>query len=285
MKKIFLGMLIVLSPFVWAAQDVWVKSEWAIVYADKQMLSPIGKVRQGKKIRAADIPRQHGAILPIAVNDKIAYIYTKDLIMNSEETISEGHKFNRQFGLYYEASDNFMDDLKEHNHVIASVGQMAPGKDWKTMSDQAGDSVSNATMFKIAFEHRPPFYSAAWAAEMGVYLISQSQLQMIAPFVGMNYNYALIKNNFLNIEASIKGLISLQSTVKVKATGQDKDSAMWGYGFGGEAVLFPYSTFSFKGHVYYQTLNFEDFPQLTGISAPLDQITGIEMGLSLSYLF
>ncbi|MEK6626934.1 MAG: hypothetical protein AABY86_18360, partial [Bdellovibrionota bacterium] len=164
MKKIILALLCVLAPSLWAAQDVWVKSEWAVVYADKQMLSPIGKIRQGKKIRASDIPRQYGAILPIAINGRVAYIYTKDLIMNSQEMITDGHKFNRQFDLYYEASDNFMDDLKESNHLIASMAQMAPGKDWKMMSSEVGDSVSNATMLKIAFEHRPPYYRAAWGA-------------------------------------------------------------------------------------------------------------------------
>ncbi|OFZ17159.1 MAG: hypothetical protein A2X86_01540 [Bdellovibrionales bacterium GWA2_49_15] len=285
MKIIILGLLFVLSPGLRAAQDVWVKSEWAIVYADKQMLSPIGKIRQGKKIRASDVPRQYGAIIPIAVNGQVAYVYTKDLIMNSEEAVSDGHKFNRQFDLFYEASDSFMDDLKQNNHFIASAGQMIPGKDWKVMSNEVGDSVSNATMFKIAFEHRPPFYKVAWGAGLGVYLISQKQLQMITPMADMSYNYALLKNNFLNIEASIKGMVSLQATVKVQSTGEDKHCAMWGYGAGGEAVLFPYSTLSFKGHLYYQTMNFEDFPQLTGISAPLNRITGMEMGVSVSYLF
>jgi hypothetical protein len=78
---------------VYAASWGTVIVQRAIIYSDIQMTSVIGYVKQGRKVRVGDIPKNKGRLLPIIVNKKVAYIQRKDLNTGIEveslKTVSE----------------------------------------------------------------------------------------------------------------------------------------------------------------------------------------------------
>lgn len=86
-KKVgFFVSCLVLSGMavVRAAQDARVSAERAVIYADKEMTSPLGYISRGKKIRIGDISRNKGQVYPIGVGGKIAYIKASDVSVASD---------------------------------------------------------------------------------------------------------------------------------------------------------------------------------------------------------
>ena len=73
-----------ISPCIWAAQDAMVIVERAVVYSDKEMTSPVGFIRQGKKIKVGEIPRNRAQVYPIIVSGKVAYVRISDLTTEKE---------------------------------------------------------------------------------------------------------------------------------------------------------------------------------------------------------
>lgn len=74
---------------VFAAQIAVVSSDWAIIYADRQMSAPIAKVKKGKKIKIGEVKRNKGRLYPIVVNGKIAYIKATDIQTSSDIKVLE----------------------------------------------------------------------------------------------------------------------------------------------------------------------------------------------------
>lgn len=87
LKLIF--MLGFFSPKSWAAVNAIVVSEKAIIYSDKEMTSPLGYVKRGKKIVIGEIPRNLAQVYPVVVSGKIAYIKVEDVSTERESMYSE----------------------------------------------------------------------------------------------------------------------------------------------------------------------------------------------------
>lgn len=81
------GFLFILSSYVFSAQWATVIKDQAVVYSDQQMTSEIGYVKRGKKIRVGEVARNRGTLLPIIVNEKIAYIKIKDIKTATDEKL------------------------------------------------------------------------------------------------------------------------------------------------------------------------------------------------------
>ena len=63
-----------------ASKVVHVIAKRAIIYADKQLTSPIGYVKFGTTIRIGDVSRRYGTVVPVGMaNKKIGYIKLKDI--------------------------------------------------------------------------------------------------------------------------------------------------------------------------------------------------------------
>lgn len=85
-------LLFTLSAFclnLLAAQDAIVIAQKAIIYSDREMKSPIGFVRKGRKISVGEIPRNNAQVYPIVVSGKIAYIRVLDITTEKESVESE----------------------------------------------------------------------------------------------------------------------------------------------------------------------------------------------------
>jgi hypothetical protein len=82
LKFYFISLFIVSSSF--AAQWATVTAKKAIVYADKDMTSPIGFFRKDKKIRVGEKTRRGGRLLPTVFRKKIVYIKVDDLSIGTK---------------------------------------------------------------------------------------------------------------------------------------------------------------------------------------------------------
>lgn len=66
-----------------AAQWAVVKVDKAVIYSDKTMVSSIGFIAKGKKVRVGEVVRNKGRVLPIVINNRIAYIKVRDINISS----------------------------------------------------------------------------------------------------------------------------------------------------------------------------------------------------------
>lgn len=88
-KITLLFTLSTFCPKLLAAQDAIVIAQKAIIYSDREMKSPIGFVRKGRKISVGEIPRNNAQVYPIVVSGKIAYIRVLDITTEKESVESE----------------------------------------------------------------------------------------------------------------------------------------------------------------------------------------------------
>ena len=86
LKTIFylLFLIFFFCPKLWASQDAIVTADRAIIYSDREMTSPIGYIRKGKKISVGEIPRNLAQVYPVVVSGKIAYIRVMDVTTEKE---------------------------------------------------------------------------------------------------------------------------------------------------------------------------------------------------------
>lgn len=71
--------LLLSTNSVIAATWAIVKADRAKVYSDVQMSSVIGYIKQGKRIKVGEVPKNKGRLLPIVVSNRIAYIEIRNL--------------------------------------------------------------------------------------------------------------------------------------------------------------------------------------------------------------
>ncbi len=76
--------LLSFCPKLLAAQDAIIIAEKAVIYSDREMKSPIGFVRKGRKVSVGEIARNNAQVYPIVVSGKIAYIRVLDVTTEKE---------------------------------------------------------------------------------------------------------------------------------------------------------------------------------------------------------
>ena len=72
---------------VFAAQWGIISKEKAPVYSDIEMMSVIGHLPKGKKIRVGDVPKNKGRLLPIIVNKKVAYVEVRFIEFGNDPSL------------------------------------------------------------------------------------------------------------------------------------------------------------------------------------------------------
>lgn len=84
-KKLYLLFLLCfMCPKIWASQIGMVIADRAIIYADREMTSPLGFVARGKKVKIGEIPRNKAQVYPIVISGKLAYIRVIDVTTEKE---------------------------------------------------------------------------------------------------------------------------------------------------------------------------------------------------------
>ena len=90
---LLLAFLFVLSSPVHSARQATISSQYAIIYADLNLSSPIGKISKGQKIKVGTIARRNNSVVPIAISGKIAWIRISDILFDDEINLGRYDKF------------------------------------------------------------------------------------------------------------------------------------------------------------------------------------------------
>jgi len=105
-----------------------VKSLDAIVYADQECKTAIGKIAKGKLVKVGDVARARGTVLPIVVSGKVTYIKVDDLYISNDLQKIDNPRFVED--------EEYVSTLKEYNQTLKKaisfhVGRFDPGSNYE----------------------------------------------------------------------------------------------------------------------------------------------------------
>jgi hypothetical protein len=268
------GLFMGSSERLWAGQWAQVTATQATVYADKQLTSPIGVIKQGKKIKVGNVVRRYGTILPTVVASKVVYIQVKDIqleadfLKQQEEDEDREKDKGKDIGgfehkVMNDVTNKLHDNLSENNHLSLIAGQGSSSGDMETFSKNLGQSHPNTTFVKLAFEHRPQFYRTSWSVGLGYEQAAGTRARVSSNSIDLNIYYALLKTGLLNIEANFGMQVLPQIRIESPDTNpKEVVGSGWGYQLGGRAVLFPHAFLSFFGEIKLMSTKYANFDNI-----------------------
>ncbi|WP_034728425.1 hypothetical protein [Bacteriovorax sp. BSW11_IV] len=285
MKSIIVIMLALFCLNSLAARVATVTTSKAVVFADKELTSPLGYIRFGKKVRVSDNPIGVKDIYAVIVSGRVAYIQTKDLSL-SDEVVSEvsGHQKINEHNVDELFKDD-IDKLSENNFLTLTYGQMALGPQWEELTTAYNDTLASATVMSLALEHRPPNKPMAFA--IGLNYLSAEQEKLAVKTVGLDVYlfYSLLFNSTFSIDlvGQLSGSGDIQFT---DPNAEDFNRGLYlGGGVGGQIRLFPASQWGFVGGLKMMKFKvFDTEPFNTGSEEMvLNSLDGVHMYLGVSY--
>jgi len=270
-----LFLLFFFCPKIWAAQDAMVTADRAVIYSDREMSSPVGYVKRGKKLVIGEIPRNKAQVYPIVVSGKVGYIRVIDVTtekesMDSTRLVAERFQKNTdktyksKFVASYFAFSSQVSLNKENADIVNKDSLL-----WHGLSLKGEVLVIQSFDFQII---------------SNFLTMTKSEESFKAVEFGLGAAYRLIdKRRFLaRIDAQALGVpfstYSVSDDFRIKS---------YGYSVGTGLNL----TFMFDSHwgaeayggVYYMKLLSFDTPEPFGDISP--SFVGNRFGLGLNYTY
>lgn len=273
--KILLRFFFLLSALLtnnlgWSAQIAYVKSRIAYIYSDQDLQSPIGFVRQGKKLTVGDVSRKRGSLLPIIVSGRIAYIKRDDLSVQDalvNTLIGKGYT-EHELVIKEEKEDK----LNENNYFVFTYNTFNPGPQWEEMTETLNnDSTQAITSFNFLVEHHPEIYNYFFGVGGGYYTLSLDDFSFSSITAEFTIGYNLYKP-MTQAYIDLYGGFSFSRVAKVKVKDAQKDHTgnMYGYNIGIQTRIFPEEEYGLILGFSYKIVNLTNMPDIELPSYPTD---------------
>jgi len=289
LSKILLILLTLLSLSANSAQIALIIAPKAVVYADQQLTTPIGYIKNGKKVRVGEVKRKKGTILPIIISGRIAFIKTRDIALQEIKGIEhKGHRISE-----HDIEQNFKldaDKLNENNFLQLTINNQSLGSQWEEVNNTAGnDTPSNANTLSLIFEHRPIFKRMSWGAGISYYNSSTENILIKTITIDTKIYYDFLRFKYFSIQGY--GGFLVTGDIQVKTTFQDGFEGLnrgtgYGYTFGGQARFLPHGQWGLTVGASITTIK----TSLDPIEVPenaqevvLDTVGGAAIFLGISY--
>lgn len=295
MSRLYLRVLSIFIAFTisfqaQAVQTAIVGVDKAIVYSDVEMTSPLGYVRGGRQLKVGSKARRGGAILPIVVAGRIAYIRTEDVAVSNNPSILGASPQGPKLREHQIATPmgEIEDDLKENNYLTLSFGQYYAKSDLSDLNEGLGIEDKAITSLKAMFEHRPVIYNFSWDVGIGYYTMSNEAYDFQTLTLEGNIYYSLIQMAFLDIQAYGGLILSGDIRLSSGPLNKEESGAMWGYAFGGAAKIAPRQKWGlvFKAGIQrFNPTNLGDLGTSLTENAGLKKLQGVQLSAGIAYKF
>lgn len=218
----------------------------AIVYADENMLSPIGYIANGKAIRVGNPRRMNKDLVPLIVQGRLAFIEIRDI--RYEDSSDEEYKFKRGAPLEH----NFdlvlpppEERMSENNSLFLTLHAYTPGSDVKSsFVEFTGEDVGLMKGFNLQFFHRQQSSKFFWGLGLDYSAISASGMSfnylMLGPTIGLSF----IKNNLFTLDFYGSLDVSLKNELSIETNYADEPNGfVWGPQFNARVIFYPFSKY------------------------------------------
>ena len=246
----------------WAGQVAFVKSKIAYIYSDQELKSPIGYVRQGKKLTVGEVSRKRGTLLPIVVSGRIAYIKREDLSVQDalvNTLIGKGYT-EHELVIKEEKEDK----LTENNFFVFTYNMFDPGPQWEEMTSTLNnDQTKTLTNFNFLFEHHPEIYNSFFGVGAGYYTLKTEDFAFSSITAEFTLGYTLFKpmtQAFIDLYGGFS--FSRVASVEVKDSVNDHEGNMYGYHLGLQTRIFPREEYGVIIGFSYKIVNLTNMPDI-----------------------
>ncbi|TDJ07192.1 MAG: hypothetical protein E2O68_03935 [Deltaproteobacteria bacterium] len=254
-------MLLLFSAISYGAQTAYVKTARAVIYSDKELSSPIGYVRMGRKLRVGDVKRQQGSVLPVIISGRIAYIEIKNLALPESKSLEEkGHISHIE-----EEERPWEEIWLSDSHLRVDVAFVAPGSEWDQLTASIGNSSGLMVTIPVMWELRPLDWRWNFDIGMSVNTLSSGQdISMLALGGEFWAQYLLIKSKKFSLDLRGGYLLSLGGVkIRYSWTGETNNGSYWGYVLGAQARFFKGSRWELNLGFDWRRMIMQDLNNLT----------------------
>ncbi len=147
-KTIFITLLSAFLTQAFAERLAVVKSDFAVVYSDITLDTPVGKISKNRVIHVSEKAKKNGMLLATVISGKIAYVQIKDLELAPKKTRTLHDNYKAFFKRYKNKSD--VDTI-----VNVDLGLFDPGNAWIDFTNRMssdGTSASYGTRLAASYE-------------------------------------------------------------------------------------------------------------------------------------
>lgn len=273
MRKIknILAIIGLLSSFVTMAADNSVINEYgkvnlagktytarivspkAVVYADENMLSPLGYIANGKAIIVGNPRRMNKDLVPTVVYGRLAFIEIKDI--RYEDTADE--EYNARRGAPREHNFDITiqkpeERLSENNSVYLSLHTYGAGDDVKNafFNIQNNEEVTNFSGFEFQFIHRKEHSRFFWGAMFDYSGVSTADMKFNYFMFGPTFGFTPIRNPLFSVDVYGSLDLSINTEYDIANNFENEPSGfVWGPQVNARMVFFPQSKYHVFGGV------------------------------------
>lgn len=271
---------------------VRINSPKAIVYADENLLSPLGYISNGKQISVGNPRRINPNVVPVVVYGKIGFIEIKDL--KYEDSDDEEYNAKRGAPREHDIDSTILqpdEKLTENNSMYFSLHTYTTGNDVKYMYQNIdGVEKSSMTGFQLQFIHRQTTSKFFWGAGFDYNKSSSERVDFGYWLASPTFGYTLLKNSLFYFELYASLDLALNVIYNVEQNYKEEPSGyVWGPQVNARIILFPeskYHAFGGLGLRKYSLIGFDNLQDIDGKSIPgMKSISGLSLFVGFGMKF
>jgi hypothetical protein len=278
-----------------AARFALVMAKRAIVYADKDLESPIGYIQAGKKVMIGETERNRGTVISTVIAGRIAWLRLSDLSVEREDYSSKDKKASTRFTIseeeFRDRNEQAEDTLFNNNYLYLSYGILNLDENFEQFSNEIDvEPKLYSNNINIEIVHRTPYRRTFWSVGLGIYSQSHDEYQWTTYMGQFTYYWSLIKSRVFTIDlyGGIMASGDFQMKTNFTTTGltSNESGNAYGYKFGGQLKLFPYSGIGLIAGISNQQIVINELGPITSSVNPeteLNSIGGVNIYFGLTW--
>lgn len=237
----------------------------AVVYADENMLTPLGYIANGKTILVGNPRKINRNLVPLVVYGRLAYLEVKDIRYENkadeEYNAKRGAPREHDFDITIIKTD---ERLSENNSAYFSLHRYDAGADVKETFLTLDDSDRGTfTGFALQLIHRQTNSRFFWGAGIDYSLVSNLNMKFEYLLLSPTFGYTIISNPLFSLEAyaSFDLAVNLNFVVDTN-TVEEPNGYLWGAQGNARLVFFPTSKYQPFGGLGYRKYTVSDLSPL-----------------------
>lgn len=264
----------------------------AIVYADENMLIPLGYITQGKTITVGNPRRINKALVPMILYGKIAYIEIENI--NYEKESDEDY-FSKRGAPKEHNIDLILpkvpEDLTKNNYLFLGLHQFGAGKQFKeTMMNIDGSDKSSFSGFEISAIHRMSDSRFFWGLGFEYNAMSTESFKLNFFTFNPTMGYNLYRHKYFLVDLVGSLDFSIASDMRMSQFDLRETGALiWGPQLNARVTLFPsrkYQLYGSLGMRNYSVSKLDNLRNTNNLAIDgLSKIQGINMNIGVVFDF
>ena len=280
------------AELVGATFTARVISPKAVVYADENMLSPLGYIANGKAILVGNPRRMNRELVPLVVYGKLAFIEIKDIRYEDTEedeySLKRGAPREHNFDLIIEKPP---ENLLENNSFFFSLHRYDAGTEVKE-AFYANQGLEEGTMsgFQAQFIHRQKHSNFFWGTSFDYSSASTADMRFAYWLFSPTVGFTPIKNPLFLIDIYGSIDLALNTQIAIENNFASEPTAfLWGPQLNARIVFFPNSKYHILGGLgirKYSVSGASELEDSTGKITPgITKVSGASLFIGLGMEF